>query len=223
MRRQPQDRVSAFVDDLLKRRRPRRYRATTEEVEALTAAAELSQLQAGAGLPDPRFVDRLHHRLQRELDPAPTTSSSWTRRGLLQAAGAAAAAAVVGAAVDNAVLSSKSSAPASGSLVPNDARWRSVASLDELPPGSVRTFSTGAVQGIVVNDRGTIRALSGTCTHMGCLLRPNTASASLDCPCHRTTFTLDGSVRTHQLPHRPADLPAIDSRVQDGQVEVLVV
>ncbi len=223
MRRRPQDRVSGFVDDLLKRRRPRRFRAGAEEVEAMSAAAELSQLRAGASLPDPAFVERLHRSLQRELDPAPTTGRSWTRRGLLQAAGATAAAAVVGAAVDNAVLSSNSSAPASGSLVPNGAGWRPVAALSELPAGSARTFSTGAVQGIVVNDRGTIRALSGTCTHMGCILRPNTAGASLDCPCHRTTFTMDGSVRTHQLPRRPADLPTIESRVRDGQVEVLIV
>ena len=40
MRRQPQDRVSRFVDDLLKRRRPARFRATSEELEALTAATD---------------------------------------------------------------------------------------------------------------------------------------------------------------------------------------
>jgi cytochrome b6-f complex iron-sulfur subunit len=141
----------------------------------------------------------------------------------MQAAGAAAAAAVVGAAVDNAVLSSTTPKPASGRLVPNDAHWRPVAALDDLPAGTARTFSTGAVQGVVVNEGGTVRALSGTCTHLGCLLRPNSATASLDCPCHRTVFKLDGSVRRHQLPQRPADLPAIESRVRDGQVEVLVV
>jgi cytochrome b6-f complex iron-sulfur subunit len=223
MKRSPQHRVSGFVDDLLKRRRPRRFRATAEEVEAMSAAAELSELRAGAGLPDPRFVERLEHSLRRELDPTPTTGSGWTRRGLFQAAGVAAAAAVVGAAVDNAVLSSPTSTPPSGSLVPNEAQWRPVAALSDLPAGEARTFSTGSVQGIVVNDKGTIRALSGTCTHMGCVLRPNTAAASLDCPCHRTAFTLDGSVRRHQLPQRPANLPTIESRVREGQVEVLVV
>jgi nitrite reductase/ring-hydroxylating ferredoxin subunit len=211
------------VDDLLKRRRPRRFKATPEELEALKAAAELAPLRAGADLPDPRFVERLEHRLRRELEDRPTSRPSWTRRGLLQAAGAAAAAAVVGAAVDRSVLGPAAPAPGSGTLLPNGAQWRPVAAVGELPPGTVRTFSTGAVQGVIVNDDGRIRALSGVCTHLGCVLKPNTESGSLDCPCHRTVFGWDGSVRQHQLPSRPANLPKIDSRVRDGQVEVLVV
>ena len=80
MRRQPQDRVSRFVDDLLQRRRPRRFRASAEEVEAMSAAAELSQLRAGAGLPDPQFVERLEHSLRGKLDPAPAASAgAWPR------------------------------------------------------------------------------------------------------------------------------------------------
>ena len=39
------------------------------------------------------------------------------------------------------------------------------------------------------------KALSGVCTHLGCVLKPNIDSGSLDCPCHRTAFGLDGSVR----------------------------
>lgn len=223
MKGRPEDRVSNFVDDLVKRRRPRRFQATPEEVEALTAAAELSQLRAGAGLPDPGFVERLEGDLRRELEDKPARSGGLTRRGLLQAAGVAVAAAAVGAGVDNALLSSTNSAPASRNLVPNEARWRPVASLSDLPAGAARTFSTGAVQVAVVNDNGKIRAFSGICTHLGCILRPNSPSGSLDCPCHRTVFALDGSVRRHQLSSPPADLPTIESRVRDGQVEVLVV
>jgi cytochrome b6-f complex iron-sulfur subunit len=223
MRRRPQDRVSGFVDDLLKRRRPRRFKATPEELEALSAAAELAPLRAGADLPDPRFVERLEQRLRQELEHPPAADRGWTRRGLLQAAGAAAAAAVVGAAADRAVVSSTSTQSGSTSLVANGAQWRPVAALSDMPAGTVRTFSTGAVQGVVVNDNGTIRALSGVCTHLGCVLKPDVQSGSLDCPCHRTAFALDGSVRRYQLKSRPADLPRIDSRVRNGQVEVLVV
>jgi cytochrome b6-f complex iron-sulfur subunit len=223
VRRRPPGRVAGFVDDLLQGRRPRRFRADTEEVEALMGAAEMAQLRAGAGLPDPRFVGRLERRLRVELEGAPGRTQGWTRRGLLQAAGAAAAAVAAGAAVDRAVAGVTGPAPVSGSLVPNGARWRPVATVRDLPPGSASTFSTGAVRGIVVNDGGTIRALSGTCTHLGCILRPNAPAASLDCPCHRAVFALDGTVRSHQLPSRPANLPAIESRVRDGQVEVLVV
>jgi nitrite reductase/ring-hydroxylating ferredoxin subunit len=223
MRRQPQDRVTRFVDDLLKRRRPARFRATSEELEALAAATELASLKAGADLPDPRFVERLEGRLRQELEDRPAKTRIWTRRGLLQAAGAAAAAAVVGVTVDRTVLSPTVPASESGALVPNAAQWRPVAALSELPAGKARTFSTGAVQGVVVNDNGKIRALSGVCTHLGCVLQPNIQRRSLDCPCHRTVFAWDGGVDRHQLPSRPAPLPTIESRVRDGQIEVLVV
>ena len=63
----------------------------------------------------------------------------------------------------------------------------------------------------------------GVCTHLGCVLRPNVEGGSLDCPCHRTVFAWDGSVRRHQLQSRPANLPTIKSRIREGQVEVLVV
>jgi cytochrome b6-f complex iron-sulfur subunit len=224
MRRgKPQDLVSGFVDDLLKRRRPRRFKASDEELEALGAAAELAPLKAGADLPDPQFVERLERRLRRELEHPSATTGGWTRRRLLQAGSAAAAAAMVGVAADRAAVGSTPPSSGVGTLLPNDARWRPVAALNDLPAGTARTFSTGAVQGVVVNENGNIRALSGACTHLGCILKPNVESGSLDCPCHRTTFAWDGSVRRHQLQSRPADLPSIDSRVRDGQIEVLVV
>lgn len=223
MMRQPQDRVSRFVDDLLRRRRPRRYKATSEELQALEAAAELAPLRAGADLPDPRFVERLEHRLRQELEDRPAANPAWTRRGLLQAAGAAAAAAVVGAAVDHAVVGSTAPPSGSGTLVPNAGQWRPVAAVSDLQPGTAKTFSTGAIHGVVVNDDGRIRALSGVCTHLGCVLRPNVEGGSLDCPCHRTVFAWDGSVRRHQLQSRPADLPTLKSRIREGQVEVLVI
>jgi nitrite reductase/ring-hydroxylating ferredoxin subunit len=223
MRRQPQDRVSGFVDDLLRRRRPRRFKASADELEALKAAAEIAPIKAGADLPDPRFVERLEQGLRRELEDRPPASRGWTRRGLLQAGGAAAAAAVVGVAADRAALGSTRPSTGSGKLLPNGAQWRPVAALADLPAGTARTFSTGAVHGVVVNDNGAIRALSGVCTHLGCVLKPNIDSGTLDCPCHRTAFGWDGSVRRYQLQSQPANLPTIDSRVRDGQVEVLVV
>jgi cytochrome b6-f complex iron-sulfur subunit len=218
-----EDRVSGFVDDLLRRRRPRRFQAAPEELEALMAAAELAPARPGADLPDPRFIDRLERRLRKELEDRPSAERRWTRRGLLQAAGAAAAAAVVGVAADRVVAGSAAPASGSGSLIPNGARWRPVLAFSELPPGAARTFSTGAVQGVLVNDNGKVRALSGVCTHLGCILKPNAESATLDCPCHRTVFDWAGQVRRHQLDTAPARLPLIESRVRDGQVEVLVV
>ncbi len=102
-------------------------------------------------------------------------------------------------------------------------QWQPVAVLSELPAGTAKPFSTEAIRGVLINDKGTIRALSGVCTHLGCVLKPNVAVASLDCPCHRTVFGWDGNVRSSQLPQAPARLPAIKTRINGGQVEVFVV
>ena len=50
--RNPVDLVAQFVDDLLRGRRPRRFIATPEDVEALGAASELASLRPGSDLPD---------------------------------------------------------------------------------------------------------------------------------------------------------------------------
>jgi len=41
-----------------------------------------------------------------------------------------------------------------------------------------------------------IAALSAVCTHEGCLTNFDAGSSSLDCPCHGSSFALDGSVRS---------------------------
>jgi Rieske Fe-S protein len=37
-------------------------------------------------------------------------------------------------------------------------------------------------------------AVSLRCTHLGCLLRFNSAETSWDCPCHGSRFDVDGDV-----------------------------
>jgi nitrite reductase/ring-hydroxylating ferredoxin subunit len=44
----------------------------------------------------------------------------------------------------------------------------------------------------------------------------------LDCPCHNTSFAVDGTVVRHQLPKAPGVLPHVQVRERDGQVEVYV-
>jgi cytochrome b6-f complex iron-sulfur subunit len=129
---------------------------------------------------------------------------------------------VVGAAIDH-QLSAPQPSSGSGELVPNGADWRPVAALSELPPGTSRRFSSGSVEVVIVNDGGAIRALSAICTHLGCVLKADEARSRLDCPCHRTTFSWSGQVISHSLSSAPPSLPAIRSRVRDGQIEVYVV
>jgi hypothetical protein len=55
--RGPVDRIAAFVEDLVQNRRPCRFRASLQELNALRAAAELAGARPGADLPDRRFVE----------------------------------------------------------------------------------------------------------------------------------------------------------------------
>jgi glycine/D-amino acid oxidase-like deaminating enzyme/nitrite reductase/ring-hydroxylating ferredoxin subunit len=41
---------------------------------------------------------------------------------------------------------------------------------------------------------GELKLVDAVCTHMGCLVRWNTAERTWDCPCHGSRFTVDGKV-----------------------------
>jgi len=213
----PERRIASFVEDLLRNRRPRRFRATPEELAAMRAAAELRASRLGADLPDPAFVDRLGRRLREELGGEPR-GRSLTRRRLLLGAGTAAAAAVAGSAAG---VAGDRLIGAAGprELVPGGASWQPVVAAAAVPPGRAVRFSTSAVEGFVVNRGGEFHAVSAVCTHLGCVLR-EASPGHLACPCHRTAFGLDGSVLEHELPRAPDALPWLRARVRDGQVEV---
>ena len=57
--RNPVDRIGAFVEDLIRNRRPRRFKASPEEMVVLRAAAELSAARPGANLPNRGFIDQV--------------------------------------------------------------------------------------------------------------------------------------------------------------------
>jgi cytochrome b6-f complex iron-sulfur subunit len=220
--RGPENRVHRFVDDILRGERPRRFKATKEEAEAIRGALKLGAADVSAGLPDPDFVRRLEHRILAEAGEAPAPSARVTRRALMAGAGTAAAAMLAGAVGEHQLAAAV--APAgSAHLVPDGGDWRPVADVSALPEGEAKRFSTGSVEGVVVNDGGAIRALSAVCTHQGCLLRPDPAQRRLDCPCHRAAFSWSGRLLLSRLHSAPADLPVIHSRIQNGQVEVYVV
>jgi cytochrome b6-f complex iron-sulfur subunit len=215
------DRPADFVDNLLRRRRPRRFPAAGEDLEAMAAAVELVSAGPGADRPDPAFVERLRMRLATELDDVPRPLASPSRRRLLQAAVLGAAAALAGGAIDHTLLGFRAAGEAA--MVPDGAGWRPVTTLSDLPAGRAMAYSTAAIRVLLVNDGGTIRALSGVCTHLGCLLAPSTIQGQIDCPCHRTAFAFDGSVLSHELPSAPARLPIVRSRVRGEEIELYLV
>src|SRR5215472_14620822 len=113
--------IRRFVDDLLRLRRPRGFRATPEDVAVAQTAITLRAARPGSGAPREEFVLGLHKRLARELDPpgpaaAGQASSSQAasgraggRRAFLRAAtvtggvAVAGGAAVAGAGVEHAL------------------------------------------------------------------------------------------------------------------------
>lgn len=224
----PADRVAQFVDDLLHRRRPRRFAASEDEVAAMSAAAGMASARVGADLPDKAALDRIHNRLSAAMDARPVVQGNFTRRTLLRTMGTAAAALVVGAGVGEFLTKQGQPAPAPGStsasvLMPDNGVWRPVAAVTQLPAGHALAVSTGAIDAVVVNDGTTISAVSGVCTHLGCKLQPDNAGRKIDCPCHQTAFGWSGKVLYYRLKSEPATLPQIPSRVNNGQIELFVV
>jgi cytochrome b6-f complex iron-sulfur subunit len=107
--------------------------------------------------------------------------------------------------------------------MPDNGAWRPVAAVSQLPPGHAMTVSTASVDAVIINDGGSIRAVSGVCTHLGCKLQPDDANRKLNCPCHQTAFGWTGKVLYYRLKSAPANLPEIPSRLNDGKVELYIV
>jgi nitrite reductase/ring-hydroxylating ferredoxin subunit len=219
-------RVRAFVESLRRNRQPKRFDAKPADVDEMRAVIELASGRPGATLPSSDFVNDLHRRLADQLDkasmqaePAPARLS---RRSVIGGIGAAAAAAAAGVIVDRELLQSSSTpkVAVSQELVPDEGSWQPVAAASEVAPGQVVRFSTASTVGFVVNDDGQLSAISGVCTHQGCLLRHNEAKGQLDCPCHRAAFSLQGKVLQHQFPTPLPALPHIQVRENNGQIEI---
>jgi cytochrome b6-f complex iron-sulfur subunit len=213
-------RVSRWIDDLLHDRSPRNFRGADEETRVLATAIELQNASPSAGLPDPQFVESLRQRIASETQGEVPRSPRLSRRALLASGGLAAATAAAGLLVGERLTSPST---AQRELVPDGSAWTAVALLSDLPDGTARTFDTGAVRGVVVNRGGAIAALSGVCTHLGCVLQLNAAARRLDCPCHRAAFSFDGNVLFKHMPDSLPPLPLMESRIRNGQIEVLTV
>ncbi|MDQ1448400.1 MAG: hypothetical protein QOC79_1371 [Actinomycetota bacterium] len=219
-------RVADFVESLRRNRRPKPFTPDADDVDAMRAAIELNNAQPGAALPRAEFVNDLHSRLGEQLDETAATGelagARLSRRRVLGGIGAVAAAAVAGGVVDRELLDSGSSPsiPRAQQLVPDEGSWRPVVAAANLGDGQVARFSTASTIGFVVNDNGALSAISGVCTHQGCLLRHNEAAGRLDCPCHRASFSLQGDVLRQQFRQPLAPLPHIQVRENNGQIEI---
>jgi len=233
-------RLASFIEALVHGRRPRAFNADPEDVQAIRAAIELRAAEPGAGEPTDQFVRGLQDRLRERLGtpsalPAEgaevegavekdgSGGRTLSRRHLLEGAGIAAAAAVLGGIADHLIEGSPAlEEGAQQPMVPDGGRWVTVASADRVAASQVTSFLSNDVAGFVVNEGGTLRALSGICTHQGCALHANAASGRLDCPCHRAAFSLDGTVLFHEFPEPLRPLPRLRVRRAGNDVQVLL-
>jgi nitrite reductase/ring-hydroxylating ferredoxin subunit len=195
-----------FVDALLEGGRPAPDQVVEDEGPMARLAAELAAAgDPAGGEPDPAFVEQLRLRM-RDADAGIASVQGWalpagtsfhrvrlTRRDLLRVGLGAAAGLAAGAAGISLLRPSGKVAfgDPTGTLVA-DGEWVAVATLADLPEGAAVRFSTAAFDGYVVNDAGTIRALSSVCTHMGCTLAYRPEWKDLRCPCHGASFNLAG-------------------------------
>lgn len=231
-------RLASFVDALLHGEEPRAFKADAEDAHAIRGAIELRATEPGAAEPTDEFVRGLQDRLRERLGTPSTVpaepmtgaaqadtagAQTLSRRRLLRGAGIAASAAVIGGVTERLIERTPPlQEGVQGPMVPDGGVWVTVASVDGIDANRVTPFLRNDVTGFVVNEGGTLRALSGICTHQGCVLRANVAAARLDCPCHRAAFSLDGTVKFHEFAGSLKPLPTLQVRRAGNNVQVLL-
>ena len=216
--------VDKYVDDLLRGRRPKGFAPDDFEAAQMRTAIELSA--AGDDEPRADFLDDLHRRLAEQMDdePAVKASPNWlsaNRRQVIVGTSAAATAAVAAVSVDRLLGAGKGDgATVAADLVPTEGAWQRVAASVDVPEGAMHPFDLGSVVGFVRRVGGQAEGVSGICTHQGCKLWFDAPDDRLRCPCHSTSFSVDGQVLSHQLPISPKPLPKLEVREVGGAIEV---
>src|ERR1700754_81867 len=224
--------VRRFVDGLLRGQRTEGARPDDLEAQEMKAAIELRAARTGSDSPREEFITDLHRRLAASMDEGQHDDAGIrrlpisTRRQVVIGTGLAAASAATGIVVGRNLLgpsstpSQEASPPTQGVMDPNAGAWRAVGASADLPKGGALAFNLGSVNGFVHRADAQLEAVSGVCTHQGCKLWLDAPDSRLRCPCHSTSFSLEGETVTHQLPTAPPPLPRFEVRETDGVIEV---
>jgi nitrite reductase/ring-hydroxylating ferredoxin subunit len=187
-----------------------------EELAMLRMAQVLRGSRESA--PTPQFVERLHDEL---FPPARRVSR---RTAFLSGIGAMAAGLLGGVGIERLTMGTSTASQSIPLVSAKRGKWIHVADVAEIPPGSIKPFTAGAVQGVIINSQGNLRAVSSICSHMGCALRldHDHGETYLKCPCHGAEFHLTGSQKHsfNNYAFRLPSLPSVEVRVKGTKVEV---
>jgi nitrite reductase/ring-hydroxylating ferredoxin subunit len=224
--------LDRYVDRLLRRRRPRPFAPTEDDLAVLRAAIDLMAAAPGSGAPRPDFVTGLRARIadQQQADARaaesaqPVWRKAFPRRRILAATAWTTTGAAVGAAAAELVAGSGGTPAMAGpspEIDPVHGRWQTVAASADVAEGAVLPFDLHTVNGFLRRTSGRLQAVSGVCTHQGCRLDVSETRDRLMCPCHGATFALSGTNLTHprQVGALPS-LPRLAVRELDGMVQV---
>ncbi len=218
--------VRRFVDGLLRGQRTERAHPDDAEAQEMRTAIEMRTARVGSDSPREEFITDLHRRLAEQINESPQADGrpSGTRRRVVIGTGLAAASAATGIVVGRNLLApteTPEATPATqGVLEPNVGTWHAVGASADLPAGGALAFDLGSVNGFVHRADSQLEAVSGVCTHQGCKLWLDAPENRLRCPCHSTSFSLEGKTLTHQLPTPPAPLPRFEVREINGVIQV---
>ena len=92
---------------------------------------------------------------------------------------------------------------------------KTLGNVDNFSPGTVTPFRSDRLYLVRMNDGGFL-ALSLHCTHLGCAVTWNKERGVFDCPCHASSFSLDGDVIS---PPAPRALDIIPLKIEGGLVK----
>ena len=212
------DRLNEALEALLADRSPAGMASDLDADEQ--QMLQMAQMLHGGrhAAPDEQFVDDLRYRLHEK----PGLMSR--RAAFLSGIGGLAAGLAAGFGLNRSTQPSQFSGLGAGAIWPSKGKWIRVATVADLPEGSVRPFQAGALQGFLVHRQGTIHAVSRVCTHMGCSLDFSKEEQRFVCPCHGAEFDMQGGFGYypgHKSSERLTPLNRIVVRVKDAHVEVL--
>ena len=219
------EQLDKHVEDLLQDRRPERTPLGDEAaLRARQTAAMLRAAKPGAGLPSKEFLERMQssiHDWVGEQSARPQPAARPSRRSLLLTGAAGIAAGVAAALGIDRLGKSPAVLPVGQQLVENGS-WKTVKAVADLPEGTPIAFRSGAIEGFLVRRGQDVTGLSAVCTHMGCILNYSKFRDQFECPCHGATFKTNGQPTDKYDTPLPR-LPALQVRIQRGQVEVYSV